>query len=234
MDLVTSSDQFGEAGDPIPEPQIGIHPSAVDEIEQLWATLFFSAERSAPRTIVVTGAEPQEGATEVAIALALVGTSSEHGQRIALLDFNLRAPRIASVLDVPPSPGVCEVIYGKDPLYSASTVRCHGRLTIVPAGDTSGATNSTLKRDQIAVMLKELLEQHDHVIIDAPAINRHAAAQTLAGLTDGILLVTRTGATRRESVAEAKKRIELAQGKVLGVVLNMRTFPVPGFLYRRM
>jgi Mrp family chromosome partitioning ATPase len=39
--------------------------------------------------------------------------------------------------------------------------------------------------------------------------------------------------TARASVAEAKRRLELAGARILGVALNRRTFPIPGFLYRR-
>ncbi|HON68122.1 MAG TPA: hypothetical protein PLS23_16665, partial [Phycisphaerae bacterium] len=81
---------------------------------------------------------------------------------------------------------------------------------------------------------QHLLSYHDHVIVDAPSVNRNSTVQALAALTDGVLLVARQSVTRREALAEAKKRIELAQGKLIGLVLNMRKFPVPGFLYRRM
>jgi polysaccharide biosynthesis transport protein len=211
-----------------------ISPGALDEVQQLWGSLFFSTEHNAPKSVVITGAQPGEGATEIAVALALVGSSSEHGKHIALLEFNARDPRVAGLLGVPPSPGIYDVLNGKEALYAASTVRCHGRLTVIPAGTGQSAAPPGLNRDRLANLIGELLEQHDHVLIDAPAVNVNAAAQALGAITDGVLLVTRAGATRREAIAEAKKRIELAQGRLIGLVLNMRTFPVPGWLYRRM
>jgi Mrp family chromosome partitioning ATPase len=70
-------------------------------------------------------------------------------------------------------------------------------------------------------------------LIDAPAINLYPDAQLLAPLTDGVALVAEAGRTRRESLAQARKRIDLSRGRVLGVILNKRRYPVPRFLYRR-
>lgn len=213
---------------------IAILPEALDQVEQVWSSVFFSADQKAPRTVIVTGAEPDEGATDLAVALALVGASANHGSRIALVDFNLREPRVAHLVGIPEFPGVIDALETGELVGGTNVLLPQGQFTVVPAGKTSGRANTPLDPNTVNRLLQHLLKQHDHVIIDAPAVNRHATVQTLAGLTDGVLLVARQGVTRREALAEAKKRIELAQGKLLGLVLNMRKFPVPGFLYRRM
>lgn len=212
---------------------IAIAPDALDQVEQLWGSVFFSAEHTAPRSVIVTGAEPNEGATEVAVALAIVGASANHGQRVALVDFNFRDPKVARTMSVPESPGVLDALQTGELLGGTNVQLTQGQLTVLPAGRLM---NGPVPLDPTAVskLIQHLLKHHDHVIIDAPAVNRHPTVQTLAGVTDGVVLVARQAVTRREAVAEAKKRIELAQGKFLGLVLNMRKFPVPGFLYRRM
>jgi protein-tyrosine kinase len=53
-------------------------------------------------------------------------------------------------------------------------------------------------------------------------------------MVDGVVLVVRAGRTSREAVLQAKKRLQLAGARLLGVVLNDRTYPLPEFLYRRL
>lgn len=224
---------------PPPEPRLLSLAAGADEaLAQLWGSVFLSPERAAPKSVVLTSAESGEGVTHIAAGLALIGSSSAHGLRIALVDFNIQRPKLAELFDIQTMPGVAEVIAQQATLDEA-LVRPQARsgtefLEVLPAGLAEHAPLTLLRSKRVGELLRQLADTHDHVIIDAPAVNRQATAQTLAGFADGVLLVVKAGATRRESVAEAKKRIEYAQGKVLGVVLNQRQFPIPGFLYRRL
>jgi len=205
-----------------------------DTIEQLWGSIFFSPERTAPQSIVVSAAESGEGATHIASALALTGSSTEHGLNIALVDFNIGDPKIAEIFGVRPSPGVVDVITGKAQTTDAVVHTDNPRLDVLPAGGLGDLSMSSLQGKNVEGMIRQLTKSYDHVIIDTPPINRYATVQAIAGFTDGVVLVVKTGVTRRESVAEAKKRVELAQGKVIGVILNQRVFSIPSFLYSRL
>ena len=213
--------------------QVSVHPQALPEIEQLWVSLFFSTQRPVPRSLLVTSAEAGEGVTSTAAALALVGSSAAHGQRIALVDMDLRQNGLAGVFNLPPSPGVTDVLAGTAPLSSALHSMADERLWVLTAGQRENGL-CVPKNDRLDSLVSQLNQGYDHVIFDAPPVNALPTAQALAGLVDGVLLVTRAGHTRREAVAEAKKRIEMASGRVVGVALNMRSFPIPGLLYRRM
>lgn len=201
---------------------------ADDAIRQVWGTVFFSPERKAPQTVVVTSAEPREGVTEIACALGLVGSVN---RRIALVDFNFRRPRMGQLFGLSAGPGAAEVMAGQVDLPRA-LAKVGDQLDVLQAGRTEKGV--TLHSEAVVDLLGQLTREHDHVIIDAPSASQEATAQSVGGLTDGVLLVARSGITRREAVAEAKKRIEMAQGRVLGVILNQRKYPIPGFLYRRL
>ncbi len=205
-----------------------------DAVDQLWASVFFSPEQTAPKSVVVTAAEPREGVSQIATALALAGCAAERGLRIALVDFNLRRPMLHRILGLQSSPGVVEVLAGQKTLAAAAQRLEEGRLGVLVAGQVQGVAPSHMQRQNVGALVRDLAAVYDHVIIDAPPVNTQATVQALAGCTDGVLLVTKATVTRRESVAEARKRVELAHGKVIGLVLNQRRFPIPGFLYRRM
>ena len=81
---------------------------------------------------------------------------------------------------------------------------------------------------------QELSEHYENVIVDSAPINRYPDAQVLAGIIGQAALVVRANHTSREAVAQARKNLEAGGGKVVGVILNKRTYPIPGFLYRRL
>lgn len=211
---------------------VRIKPAAADAVAQLWATVFLRAEGVSPHTVVMTSADRHEGATEIAVAVALIGSSQE-GFRVALVDGNLRHPALAERAGTRITPGLAEVIRGTARLEDA-LVSVGSELSILPAGQPGDSPLSLLRNEKLGGILEELAKKYDHVIIDAPAVNRYPDATILGSQCDGVVLVARAAHTPRETVAEAKRRLENARGKVFGVVLNRREYPIPNFLYSRL
>ena len=71
------------------------------------------------------------------------------------------------------------------------------------------------------------------VVIDAGASLAAPETALLASSTAGVVLVVRANRTRREVVQRAVDALNRARCRVLGVVLNDRRYPIPGFIYRR-
>lgn len=206
--------------------------AAANEVAQTWGSLFFSPDRPAPKLLVVTAAARGEGATQITAALALTGTADGSDVRVLAVDLNVREPQLAEVLGCPDTPGIAEVLAGTTSLDAAICPVGGGTLSVLPAGAATDHPLGLLRSDKLKDLLKQLSERFDHVLIDTAAANVYPDVQWLSALADGTVIVAVAGQTRRESIAEARKRIEMAGGKPLGVVLNRRTFPVPGFLYR--
>lgn len=82
--------------------------------------------------------------------------------------------------------------------------------------------------------IKALRWNFDYVLIDCPSLQVSSDAATLAPIVDGIAVVVEAGQTRRDQIHRTKKVIEQVDGKFLGFVLNQRTYPVPGWIYRRL
>ena len=80
----------------------------------------------------------------------------------------------------------------------------------------------------------ELRESFDYVLVSAPPVNRETEATRIGQLSDGVVLIVEANHTRRETVRRAKERLESAQVRILGAVLDQRTFPIPEGLYRRL
>ena len=114
-----------------------IRDKSESELGQLWGNIFFSTDRSAPRAIIVTAAQRRDGATQIAVALAMIGAEAGRDRRVALVDFNLRNPAVADVLGIPGEPGVTDVLDGRCALEAAMhtlALKNGNELHVLPSG----------------------------------------------------------------------------------------------------
>ncbi len=212
-----------------------VRPDSEAEIGRLWGQVFFAVDHPSPKTVIVTAARRRDGSTQIATSLALVGAAADRELRIALIDFNLRNPRIAEMLGLRAEPGLSEVINGRSTLESAmqAIVLPNGNeLHVLPAGAPVAQPLGLLKSRQVQATIHRIAERYDHAILDVTAANAHPDPQVVGALVDGAVLVARASETPRETVAAAKKRLDFAGVQCLGLVLNQRSDPVPGFIYR--
>ena len=219
-----------------PSASFGVKRAVKNQLGQLWASIFFAPEPRSPKTLLVTSAERHEGATQIAASLAIIGVESHAELKVLLVDFNLHYPKLSRVMGMPSASGLGDALRAGTSVAPAVRDTGHPNLKLLAAGETIDQPLGLLRSRGLRTVMEELqgYPSADHVIIDSAAANLYPEAQTLAGLVDGVVLVTRAGETRREAVAEAKKRIEQNGGRLLGVVLNQRRYPIPGFLYRRL
>jgi len=80
----------------------------------------------------------------------------------------------------------------------------------------------------------ELRKEFDFVLIDAPPLTPYSDALAFGQLTDGFILVVEANATRREAALQVAENLRAANIRILGAVLNQRTFPIPESLYHRL
>ncbi len=198
----------------------------------LWASVFY-ARPGPPKSVLVCSANHREGATAVACGLAVAGAGRAEGGRVALVDFNLRTPGVDRRLNVSDGPGVSDVLAGMSDLERALQHVGPGQLDILTAGKQRERLLEVLQADKARRLLDELEGRYDQVVVDTAAVNQYPDAQVLAEVVGGVVLVARYGHTPRESLLQAKRRLEGGAAKLLGAVLNMRTYPIPAFVYRR-
>lgn len=212
-----------------------IRPQSAPEIGQLWGSIFFSAEQAPPKAVVVTAARRGDGATQIATSLAIVGAEANRELSICLVDFNIRKPGVSNVLGISPNHGLTDVLNGTCSLEAAMhalVLKNGNTLNVLAAGPLAEQPLGMLKSRQVKALLSQLRERFDHTIIDTASANAYPDAQVLGSQVDGALLVVRASETPRETVAEAKKRLDFAGVRCLGLVLNQRSDPIPSLLYR--
>jgi tyrosine-protein kinase Etk/Wzc len=214
-----------------PVERFALTPKARDVFRGLWASLFYSG-RAGGKTVLICSADRGEGASTVAAALALSGSQPEGVDRVALVDLNLRHPHLHRLFHLKAAPGVREVIANGHPVDRAAQSVTTG-LDFYAGGSVGDRILEVLRSEALNRFVEALSARYDRILIDAAPVNHFPDAQVLAGVAKDVVLVSHTHRTPREAVAQAKKQLEAGGGRLAGLVLNRRTYPIPRFLYRR-
>jgi len=205
---------------------------AQEEAVRLVQRVFLFPNSHAPRTVVFSSIQGN-GSTEICSrageALAAQGAGS-----VCLIDANLRAPSLHQLLGVAESPGLVDATVEIGPIKDFTVRIGGGDLWLLPSGSSAAAAQGLFASDRWRLRVDQLKEQFDYVLIDAPPLSSNADAVILGQMADGVILVVEANSTRRETARIAKETFEGARVKLLGAILNNRTFPIPEALYRKL
>jgi Mrp family chromosome partitioning ATPase len=197
---------------------------AREEILKLVHCLFLATNgegQSSRRQVVFCGID-EAGGSHVLSARVARRLAEEVPSQVCIVDANLRAPELSPLLEEPES-AYENTRKGRqrigDNLWLAS------RDSLIAKGNAS-----TL--DHMRIMLKDLRDEFDYVVINAPPIGLYSDAALLSQSADGVVLVLEANSTRRVAARKAKLALEASNVSVLGTVLNNRTFPIPEKIYR--
>lgn len=182
------------------------------------------------RVIMLTGSILGEGNTDVTIGLGIT-IASEMGRKTAVVDCNLHHPEMHLRFGTP-DVGLGEYLTGRIPLGQALANTVIPNLYTMPLG-RGVASLSAFGNEKLERLISDLRRNFEYVLIDAAPVGVYPECVVLCNKIDGVILVVRYGSTRREIVRRAKQIVARADGRVLGVVLNRRKFPIPEFLYRK-
>jgi capsular exopolysaccharide synthesis family protein len=190
-----------------------------EDYRQLRNNLRFLEVDDPPRVIMVSSAVPAEGKTTLVINLALA--LAEAGQRVVVVEADLRRPKVTSYLGMVGGVGLTNVLTGT--AYLEEVLQQHGMdgLTVLAAGPTPPNPGELLASSHMRAVVEKLRGQFDVVLVDAPPLLPVADASGLAPHTDGVLLSVRYGSTHRDQLRQAATTVERAGGRTLGAVLNI-------------
>jgi Mrp family chromosome partitioning ATPase len=184
------------------------------------------------RNIVFTGAVRGEGNSTVISQFAEM--LSRRGERVILVDGNPRHPSLHRHFAVPDSPGLADYVAGTASRDAIIHSTGFANLSLIPLGrcaDRSQAERITENLGELVTALGQLV---DYVLVDIDYIGSPFFSPSAVGAGDGTVLVIRAGKTNRQVAARACDTVRLIGGRILGVILNRREFPIPDFIYRRL
>jgi capsular exopolysaccharide synthesis family protein len=186
-----------------------------------------------PGAVVFCGVEKAEGSSWICaragVSLARQGTGT-----VCLIDANLHFPSLHRHFAAENSQGLANALREEGSLRDFAQPVPGGNLWFIPSGPISPDLYARLGSERLRKCLAELRTQFSHVLIDAPPASLHGDAALLGKLTDGVVLVVEANSTRRETTRQVKENFESGKVRLLGTVLNQRTFPIPESLYRKL
>jgi capsular exopolysaccharide synthesis family protein len=182
------------------------------------------------QVLVVTSALPGEGKSITAANLAL--TLASTGERVLLVEADLRRPSLSKVLGIRRVPGLCEALCGVGSVRDAIRRVAGTQLYVLPSGSpVHSSPADLLATTNLRDLLAELAGSYDRIVVDTPPAGAVADAVTLAPLADGVLLVVQCGRVGTNQVLQMMDHLTQAGANVLGVVMNRARLDRRGYDY---
>jgi exopolysaccharide transport family protein len=150
------------------------------------------------KVVLITSSIPTEGKSTLAQSLAL--SAEKAGQKVLLIDGDLRHPLTSKYFGLGAKPGLVDLLIG-DAAIDEIVVR-KGGLAVMPAGAKSQNPPDLLGSVRMKLVIDKLRSAYDYIIIDSPPVGAVIDAKVIATLADKVILVVRWKTTPREMVAE--------------------------------
>src|SRR5664280_2393625 len=212
------------------------HSGRAEAFRQLRTNLQFVDVDHRPTSIVMTSSVSEEGKTTTTANLAI--SLSQAGIRVALLEGDLRRPRMPEYLGIEDAVGLTTVLVGRASLDDALQPWGDAGLLVLPRGATPPNPSELLGSQGMADLLRELERRVDLVLIDAPPLLPVTDAAVLSVIASGSLLIVQHGHTKREQVRTAVEALRHVDAHLYGVVTqhgaNQGTRRLPVWLWPRL
>jgi len=192
--------------------------TASESYRGLRTSILFSAADAPPRTILVTSAAPFEGKTITSANIAVA--MAQAGNKILLIDCDMRRPRMHRVFNVPRDRGLSNILAGTCGIDDAIIHTTIPGVDIIPSGPVPPNPSEMLGSQSMFKIIEILRGQYDRIIIDSPPITAVTDSVIISRWVDGVLLVVRVGETHREIIKNGIGLLQSANAHILGAILN--------------
>jgi len=189
--------------------------------------LLFSCPPDRQRTVLITSTQPEEGKTAVAVNLAVA--SAQAGRKILLVDCNFRRPALYRAFPQIRKEGLSNLLVGQGELKDLINRTDIPTLDILSAGPTPPNPAELLGSSYFRAFLTEASAAYDQVFLDGPPALLVSDALIAAAAVDGVIVITRAGATSRGALRRLRDTLDRVGAHLLGVMLNAAEAQAGGY-----
>ena len=198
---------------------VEFYPKSIitESYQSIRTNILFSSAKPI-KVLNVTSSSMSEGKTTTSVNLAQVMASA--GDRVLLIDGDLRRPRLHKVYDLDNTVGLSTYLVGMREIKDLPKATTMPNLTIITAGPTPPVPVELLNSPRLGELIAWARENYDRVIIDAPPHMVVTDSIIISKHTDATLLVVHGGRTPRDQVRNGLQQLKKVNVNVIGVVLN--------------
>lgn len=197
--------------------------------QTLSSTLRLASPEGFPASLSVTSAQPGGGKSTSALAIAR--NQARLGSRVLLVDADLRAPSLHVLMDADNRIGLSTLLTGDTRLEDSIQTGDQANLFLLTSGPIPSDPAEILAGRRFMALIGEATAGFDIVICDGPPIMALADAPAIAAALKTTVLIVEAGKTTGSQVRAARRRLELAGCRVLGVVLTRFDAPRGAYGY---
>lgn len=187
--------------------------------KSLLANIRFASIDNQVRSLAITSSVPNEGKTTVAIALAQAAASM--GERVLLVECDMRRRSLANQLGVHSRAGLHAVVCGQVDLGEAVATTSTRGLHFLDAEPHIPNPEAVFNSRRFSAFLEHASSAYRYVIFDTPPLSAFVDAAVLSTIVDGTLLVVGENVVRRDELVAAYDQLEKAHANILGAVTNL-------------
>ncbi len=191
---------------------------AVEAIRSLRTSLHFARLEAKNNILMITGSSPFAGKTFVSANLAAVIAQS--GQRVLLVDGDMRRGTLHHVLGMKPSRGLSDLLVGSAELAEVIEKGPVANVDFVSRGRVPPNPSELLMHENFTSFIREVVPKYDLIIIDTPPILAVTDAAVIGHHAGTSLLVARFGLNKARELALAKQRFEQNGVEIKGAIFN--------------
>jgi capsular exopolysaccharide synthesis family protein len=179
--------------------------------------LFMNPDRPY-RTLLVSSAAPSEGKTTIACSIAIA--LAQGGQRVCIVDCDLRRPRLHRIFGRAGDKGLTNYLVGEASLDEVAQATVVDNLWAIPAGPIPPNPADILHSERFRAFVAELSKKFDRVIIDSAPLVAVTDSAIISRLVDGTVFVVRAFKTNKHLSAQGLRALRDVDARIVGAVLN--------------
>jgi succinoglycan biosynthesis transport protein ExoP len=195
----------------------------------LHSSLRLKDESKNAKCILITSTIPGEGKSFTTTNLAL--TFAAHGERVVIVDCDLRKPNIHKSFRVENLSGVIDVCAGTATIEDVVVRNVQPNVDVIPAGGRAKNPTQILNSKGFEVMISDLRKTYDRVFVDTPPLAAVSDALIILPLVDGSIFTIFFNKVRRKAAQFSAKKLSEANVPNFGAVLNGLNLAVSGYYY---
>ncbi len=206
---------------------------AREESHRLVQQIFMMPVQEPPRVVVFAGIDHGNGCSRMCAHTAEALRENLRGS-ICLVEANFRSPSLPKLYGMQNHFGLTDALVGDGPIRSFAKPLGNDDLHLMSCGSLLSDSHGLLNSNRLKSRFREMRIEFDYLVVDAPPLTRYSDAIALGKVADGIVLVLEANATRKEAAIRVTEQLRASQIRILGAILNKRTFPIPESLYKHL